>query len=187
MIIKSIDEQMKIVFLDVDGVLNCKTTEDVIWRDKGKMGIRGIDDSKVELLKKIIDSTGARIVVSSTWRINKVKNIFEDYVCFEDLDEKEYADNSRKKRTAYDYLKKKLAAFKLKIYDDTPDCGGIYSRGKEIHSWLKEHPEVVNFVILDDEEFQDFYTYNLEDHVVYTSYRNGLTDQKVCEVIKILT
>ena len=48
---------MKVLFLDVDGVLNrC-----------GKSA-QGLEEDKVALLKQIVAATGCRIVLSSTWR-----------------------------------------------------------------------------------------------------------------------
>lgn len=46
----------KIVFLDFDGVI---TTLKSNWT---------IDNEKVELVKQICDATGAKIVISSSWR-----------------------------------------------------------------------------------------------------------------------
>lgn len=46
---------MKILFLDIDGVLKCK-------------GDKDIDPIKVARLNRITDATGACIVISSTWR-----------------------------------------------------------------------------------------------------------------------
>ena len=46
----------KIIFLDFDGVI---TTLKSNW---------AIDDKKVELVKEICDITGAKIVISSSWR-----------------------------------------------------------------------------------------------------------------------
>jgi hypothetical protein len=52
---------VKVIFLDVDGVLNT-----VLSRYSG--GIHQIDDEKVERLSRIVKATGAHIVLSSTWR-----------------------------------------------------------------------------------------------------------------------
>lgn len=54
---------MKVIFLDVDGVLNCHTTKQKID------GILGIDPVRVARLKEIVDATGAQLVLSSTWRM----------------------------------------------------------------------------------------------------------------------
>jgi hypothetical protein len=50
---------MKIIFLDVDGVLNDNS------------GYH-LDDFRLKLLKRIIKQTDAKIVVSSTWRLSKL-------------------------------------------------------------------------------------------------------------------
>lgn len=52
---------MKIVFLDVDGVLNnCYTKE------RTSSNTIFVEDKKLEILKRIIDKTNAKIVLSST-------------------------------------------------------------------------------------------------------------------------
>jgi hypothetical protein len=52
----------KYIFLDIDGVL--ATPKSI----EGVGGEWKIEDEKQELLKHIIDSTGAKIVLSSSWR-----------------------------------------------------------------------------------------------------------------------
>ena len=47
---------MKIIFLDVDGVLNRTAI------------CHGLESDKITLLKSIVDATGCEIVLSSTWR-----------------------------------------------------------------------------------------------------------------------
>lgn len=55
-------EGPKVIFLDVDGVLNCHSTKDKCD------GYIGIDDKKVSLLKEIVDTTGAIIILVSSWK-----------------------------------------------------------------------------------------------------------------------
>ena len=53
---------MKVIFLDVDGVLNCN-------KSKSRCNLCvGIDADKIKRLKEIIDETGAYIVLTSTWK-----------------------------------------------------------------------------------------------------------------------
>lgn len=54
---------MKILFLDVDGVLNHSGCPE--WKD----GHRVLDADCVARVKLVCERTGARIVVSSTWRL----------------------------------------------------------------------------------------------------------------------
>lgn len=54
---------MKLIFLDIDGVLNYEGYERFT-----RMGTRFVDPVLIKRLKKIIDRTGAKVVLSSTWR-----------------------------------------------------------------------------------------------------------------------
>ena len=62
---------MKVIFLDVDGVLNSDEYFDKI-KNVNICGIESeIDVEKIKLLKKAIDETGANVVLSSSWRYTK--------------------------------------------------------------------------------------------------------------------
>ena len=68
------------------------------------------------------------------------------------------------------------------IYGITPGTVKRY-RGEEIKLWLDEHPEVTNYVIIDDDndmlDEQDL-------HLVQTSWLTGITDYDVEKAINIL-
>ena len=82
---------MKVIFLDIDGVLNSDEYLDKV-KNSDIQGIeRDIDVGKVKLLKRAIDETGARVVLSSSWR---------------------YTRNAR-------YLKELLANYEIRV-DSTP-------------------------------------------------------------------
>ena len=62
---------MKVIFLDIDGVLNSDEYLDKV-KNSDIQGIeRDIDVGKVKLLKRAIDETGARVVLSSSWRYTR--------------------------------------------------------------------------------------------------------------------
>ena len=61
----------KIVFLDIEGVLNCEETT-------YETGVK-IDKDKVFLLKHIVEETGADIVLSSSWKIGYKKFVNAGY------------------------------------------------------------------------------------------------------------
>lgn len=80
---------MKVIFLDIDGVLNSDE-----YFDKTKnLNIEGIrrdiDVEKIELLKKAIDETGAKVVLSSSWRYTKkaqdLKELLAHYEIYADV------------------------------------------------------------------------------------------------------
>ena len=64
---------MKIIFLDIDGVLN----SDIYYRkvDRSVKDWTRFDPKAVELINKLIDEFSAKIVVSSTWRFGAVKQL----------------------------------------------------------------------------------------------------------------
>lgn len=64
-----------ILFLDIDGVLNCHDS----WK-RPRRGKHRIDRDKVALLTEIVATTGCKVVVSSTWRRDvRCRGILRDY------------------------------------------------------------------------------------------------------------
>jgi hypothetical protein len=57
---------MKVIFLDIDGVLNCRTTKNP--RDFPYF----VDRRLVRRFKNLVRRTRAKVVLSSTWRIDPV-------------------------------------------------------------------------------------------------------------------
>lgn len=64
----------KIIFLDIDGVLNSRQ-----WYmcENGKIGKGNIDPENVRVLKELVEETGAEIVLASSWR--SYADIFERF------------------------------------------------------------------------------------------------------------
>ena len=126
----------KVIFLDVDGVLNSnRSTEPTIAEDM------------VKRLAHIVEKTEASIVLSSSWRYEYVRHINP---------EPDYYDKD------IDYLITILKKYGLKIADTTPlsYINGANSRPYKIRTWLAGRANVKRFVILDD----DFWHWNyLED------------------------
>lgn len=155
---------MKVVFLDIDGVLNTPSS-------KSRCGeYIGIDDDKVKRLADIVKRTNAQIVLISTWKKywqkeEKLKPL-QDYVAT--------------------YLDKKLVKFGLKVTDKTRDkVDGIYlSRGEGILEHIDRN-HVKSFVILDDLQF-DYDGCDLTDFFIKTKATIGLTNEQVEKACKIL-
>jgi hypothetical protein len=118
---------MRVVFLDIDGVLNPDA-----WAER--RCIEAPDDSDgttfdpttVQVINEITARSGARIVVSSAWR--------------------HYFNVSRLRRILAEN------GVVAEVIGTTPTLGeGRYEdRGNEIRAWLARHPEVSAAVIIDD-------------------------------------
>lgn len=160
-----IKEIMKIIFLDIDGVLNEEKSRSRCC------GYKGIDDKKVENLAKIVKATGAKIVLVSTWKDDWCKT-----------------DKSRQGIMA-NYLDKKLKKQGLASFDKTESLDKVngfhLSRGEGILEYLSAH-KATKYVILDDYQF-DYDSCGLTDYYVKTDNRNGgLTEGLVEKTIGIL-
>ncbi len=171
---------MKVIFLDIDGVLNTPQTFIEIHNEYVKTGIKRIeiDLNRLTYLKRIVEQTGAVIVLSSSWRnLGKMEN-------------GSYIPLAPKMVALVDLFKK----YGLSIYDITPkDIHGI--RQNEIDLWLKDK-DIESFIILDDSYFdlQKF----LHKELINTSLTlgsypkniencTGLCEYHVMEAIKKLT
>lgn len=151
---------MKVLFLDIDGVLNSR-----VYEIGKKLEDSFIDISRLPLVSKIVSETGAFIVLSSTWREHWKENISE---C---------DDMGVELHNAFD-------KYNLKIYDTTG--ADKKNRSQEIREWLQEHDnDVENYVILDDTLWGWL---ELSDHVVRTDYLKGkgLEEEHVYKAINIL-
>ena len=66
----------KILFLDIDGVVNNATTFQRI------KGMYILEPNAIFLVRKIIEETGAKVVLSSVWRQGEAgRNIVHEQVC----------------------------------------------------------------------------------------------------------
>lgn len=153
---------MKVIFLDIDGVLNHAGCA-----ERSQSGFLGIEVSKVRRLRRIIDVTGAKVVLVSTWKEEWEPNLSLD----------------QQKPDAI-YMIQQLEKENVTLLDRTYDQ--IADRGQGIVSWLSLHPDVESFVILDDDTFKDYEPLLLIPHHVKTTFAYGLLDKHVTKAIKIL-
>lgn len=112
---------MKIVFLDFDGVLNNRA---FLMAQDGLSRVNNcFDPDNVRWLNWLTDESGARIVVSSSWRYFNLdlRGVLKD------------------------------AGVSGTVIGETPEVPNVV-RGMEIGMWLRENAGVMSFVILDDDE-----------------------------------
>lgn len=161
---------MKVIFLDIDGVLNA---EDDFGENKPNPHFsyhRGISDEKLNRLKEIVDKTSAKIVLVSSWKVG-----YEKY-----LEDKENEIGV--------YLTNKMKEVGLEIFDTTIkyDTDKGNSRGIEIALYLIDHKEIANYIVIDDDERIDYEKFNVLPHLIKTSPLTGLTDTIRDKAIKEL-
>ena len=119
---------MKVVFLDFDGVLNSTGYTRTIDPDKfGGLSIEwwaeGLDPEAVARLNTLLERTGAKVVISSSWRINSPLTALQVLL--------------------------RMRGFEGTSISKTELLSGA-ERCEEIQEWLDRHPEVTSYVILDD-------------------------------------
>lgn len=164
---------MKIIFLDIDNVLN---SDDYMatpeyqaetapyksgWEILNKAHHTHLDPKAVQLMNRLVDETGAKVVLSSTWRIR---------YSLEEMNA---------------MLKSRGATFE--VSDKTPAKMSSRHRGYEVAEYLEDLKELEGiepeaFVILDDlDQFPQY-----RQQFIMTLEKNGLTQEHVDKAIKIL-
>ena len=157
---------MKILFLDIDGVLNSEifwTTQSQSHRrleakHKGynrdeQRALANIDKNTIHLLNYIVDKTNAEIVISSTWR----GDCNLPYIM-------------------------RFMGLKKPYYGTTP-YDKTRHRGTEIQKWLEDYGDDVKYAILDDDS--DMLSHQIP-FFVKTNFYEGLTKELADRVIEIL-
>lgn len=135
-----------IIFLDIDGVVTSART-----------GWRNMDVYAASFLRWVCEQSGARIVISSTWRYNRDRQFFVNV--FGDVIHDDW-------RTSIDLL------------TNGTDC-----RGDEIKLWLDAH-NCTEYLILDDDD--DMLDYQVPNLILTDSY-NGLMWNDMIEIIDRLS
>lgn len=136
---------MKVLFLDIDGVV-CLHEEGVVnWGDNTADDV--FDDHCCHRLKEIIDITGCKLVLSSSWRLYK-KDILN--------------------------MLKQFRPFGISHTHFLGKTPLMANRGEEIMAYITHHPEITNFVAVDDEYFSDGGFPS--DRLVLTELAHGITE-----------
>src|SRR5438105_1935022 len=104
---------MKVIFLDIDGVLTCDDTPNP------RKFPYVVDRKLLSRLKRLLATTGAKVVLTSTWRLDPIGLLAARH-------------------------------WGIPFIGATPDLPDR-SRSEEVRSWLKKHPNVTRFVVIDDE------------------------------------
>lgn len=156
---------MKVLFLDIDGVLNS-----IAWYEARSVKLfepptlmerhlHELDPHACELLHRFCATTGVVVVVSSTWRkivpLPQIATLLSRATPkFEGREE-------------------------LRIIGATPDLGK--HRGFEINAWLKSCP-VESFAIVDDDSDMAMH----KGRLIQTKHETGLTQEHLPMLAEML-
>ncbi|MGH7744562.1 MAG: HAD domain-containing protein [Candidatus Dormibacteria bacterium] len=153
---------MKVLFLDFDGVLNSnvwfKANKDAILAQTTFLArdAAEIDPIALARVRRVVELTGAQIVVSSSWRIGNPIDRLREII-------------------------KEAGWPDAPIIGVTPWPRNTTFRGDEVALWLKQHPKVTKFVCLDDDG--DFHP---DQSLVQTSWDDGIQECHVERMIELL-
>lgn len=154
---------MKIIFLDIDGVLCTRRShlsygkEGGIWHEWDPIACNAVRRSCLK---------GCRIVVSSTWRFHEEdlwpmmeSHGLKEFVYFPDW---------------------KTPDMGRLMLDATWDSKISKIRGNEIEDWLCRHPEVSSYKILDD--IPDFLEHQTKFHI-HTDSEEGMDSDNIKKLL----
>ena len=149
---------MKVIFLDNDGVICLSdnwgsryTKQRKVYTESNPRPLQNelptelkfdnFDKKAIKVLNSILEETGAEIVVSSDW---------QNFATLEQLGDYYEAQGIIKRPIG---VTKEVGALELEGLEDFPWHRGVdleQHRSLEILQWLKHHPEVTNWVAVDD-------------------------------------
>ncbi len=176
---------MKVIFLDFDGVLNCEEFFKEVYNNKNgkydelkKYSFKIVDERKIIILSEIVKITGAKVVISSSWR----------------WDWKDGIDNLEFE--ASKYIQSLFDKYDIDIIGITPKVAGGNGkrssnswRENEIKEYLSTHEDIESFCVIDD-DIEDLET--LRNYLITTSFNKtenddgGLQESHINEAVKIL-
>jgi hypothetical protein len=180
---------MKIIFLDFDGVLNSEnwmtSRFDIV--DNAEISANypfyEIDPDAIHWLNEIIRETGAKVVVSSTWRRGRTIEELTDIL------------------KAHNFIGEIIGKTPVFNLERDEDVRYTVPRGCEIEWWYEskrfkrinwsidrqreylQKAEVKNYIILDDDSDM---LLSQREHFIKTSWKTGLTQKDAHLAIKIL-
>ena len=169
---------MKILFLDIDGVINTVgaecgfrecygVTEEKIFTTKVNSRVllaQTFDPAALWYLRDIVEKTGCKIVISSTWRhgetLESMKGWFNCPVIKEAIIDK-------------------TPSFSSLSHPELKDRRGYVQRGEEIKWWVDQHPEITAYAVLDDDSDMDVVYKNFFETDSYDGLRRDIASKVI--------
>jgi hypothetical protein len=145
---------MKVIFLDNDGVICLANNWGTRNKKRQKAGLSNrvpfnelpldvrfdnFDKKAVKILNEVLEETGAELVVSSDWRFYATLEELGDYYLSQGIVKKPIATTDMFK----DIFPREWSALRFRADLEL-------ERSMEIQHWIDNHPEVTNWVVVDD-------------------------------------
>jgi hypothetical protein len=146
---------MKVIFLDNDGVICLSNNWGSRYKKQKEWGGRKLsmtswdmpveyrfdnfDEKAIKVLNTILEETGAEIVVSSDWRLHANLEQLGEYYLSQGISKKPIAVTELFK----DIFPSEWSQLRFRAELEL-------ERSMEIQNWLEQHPEVTNWVAIDD-------------------------------------
>jgi hypothetical protein len=145
---------MKVIFLDNDGVICLSSNWGSRTTKRRKAGLRAsvpslelpvdvrfdnFDKKSIKILNEILEETGAEIVVSSDWRFYATLEELGDYYTSQGIIKRPLAVTGMFK----DLFPREWSSLRFRADLEL-------ERYMEIQHWINEHPEITNWVAVDD-------------------------------------
>jgi HAD domain in Swiss Army Knife RNA repair proteins len=164
---------MRVIFLDFDGVLNShpflkSQSKAKVYTESG-----AIDPVNVKRLNRLVSETGAKVVISSSWRHGRTLGWLVGV-----LEECGFEHT-------FEVIGKTPTFVPNNNELSKRSCG---ERGDEIQDWMDRahlygYDEIDSFVILDDNSDMS----HLKDRLAQTDFDAGITDARVDKAIELLS
>lgn len=165
---------MNYIFLDIDGVMN--NQEDWLWKVNNDMeqfkNHCMFCDEAWSMLANVCRETGAKVILSSSWRLNLVE-ICERGCVPQFKPRRENYYETAMLLQYFDYYGIELAGLTTPHYD---------FRGKQITEYVKRFFAPEDKWIVIDDEISDIYGYVPSTQIVATYFTTGL-QQEHCDYI----
>lgn len=162
---------MKVIFLDIDGVLNSN-----FWNDTHQREISDgtlIDEEKIILLGQLVRNTNAKVILHSGWKFwfdSNVKPLCREAERLINMLEKEgiYVNGVTPDHTTEEIRRNNK--FSL-------------VKASEILAWISQHNDIEKWIVIDD---LDLHNKEIEKHQIFTDASIGLTAENVREAERLL-
>lgn len=152
----------RIIFLDIDGVLNSakwmvsQSFDEKVYTSMFERHINDLDPAAVKMISDLAVETQSGIIVSSSWRILHPLHEIRDMLKACGMDER------------------------VLPHGVTPRSRKSF-RGDEVNEWLEQNPDVCIHVIFDDDN--DFHP---NQPLINTSWEVGVQPEHIERARKIL-